>query len=144
MEFANIASTVLVALIVGAAPLGVVIVQGRQHRRDKREDWRRQDEVAARLVDSSETTNTKLEVIHTLVNSDRTKSINGELAATVRDLASLSELIALRITMGQQPSPEALAEVEAAEERVVELEAELEDRRQQAALVAVQTVAQQQ
>lgn len=67
--------------------------------------------------------------IHTLVNSNMTAAMQGELDSTVRELAMMKEVIGLRRHGGQEPSVEALAAVEATESRVADLRSALNDRR---------------
>jgi hypothetical protein len=68
------------------------------------------------------------EQIHTLVNSNLTAQMNDTLDATVRDLASLQEIVALKERDGREPTPEALQVIEATESRIGELRAKLRDR----------------
>lgn len=66
--------------------------------------------------------------IHALVNSNLTASMRSELEATVRDVASMREVIALRRAAGHEPSQEAIAAVEATDNRIYELRASLTDK----------------
>jgi hypothetical protein len=68
------------------------------------------------------------EQIHTLVNSNLTAQMNDTLDATVRDLASLQEIVALKGREGHEATPEALQVIEATESRIGELRAKLRDR----------------
>jgi hypothetical protein len=68
------------------------------------------------------------EQIHTLVNSNLTAQMNDTLDATVRDLASLQEIVALKGREGREPTAEALQVIEATESRIGELRAKLRDR----------------
>jgi hypothetical protein len=101
----------------------------------KRQDWKRQDDVAKRvaeaavlLVESGKTTNTKLDEIHTLVNSNMTESMQAELAATVRELATLQEVVHLKESTGQSPSDDTRVAIQVAKGRIAELRAVLADR----------------
>ena len=118
----------------------------------------RQDAVAAQareaarlLLDSNErvaetaaVTNGKLDVIHTLVNSNMTAAMQAELDATTRELAMMREVIALNKAAGRQPSTDALAAIESTTHKIRELEAALADRLQQTHVVEAQAKAQAQ
>jgi len=72
---------------------------------------------------------TKLDVIHTLVNSNMTAAMMGELDALKRDHASMTELIDIkRDKTGREPSSETLATLLSIEHRMDELRGELDDR----------------
>jgi hypothetical protein len=139
-----------------ASPLILSYMANRQRRAEKKEDWAREDRVAsqaaeaarlllaanervaktaaatdARVAKTAAVTNAKLDVIHTLVNSGLTAAIKAEYDATVRQLALMREVVELRRVSGRpsaEPSPEAVAAIEATAGRVEELRAALADR----------------
>lgn len=78
----------------------------------------------------------KLDAIHALVNSQLTAALQSELNATVRELAVLGELAAMREAMGRPVSPETAAAIRSAAARIVELKANLADRAEQTATAA--------
>ena len=94
-----------------------------------RQSFRRQDEVAARLEKASLKTNTKLDVIHTLVNSNMTAAMQSELDAITRELAMMLEVIELKKANGLEPSKKALAALDTTQSKLTELTNQLEDRR---------------
>lgn len=108
----------VVAIFIAAllAPFLVELVRGRQRKTERREDWQRQDEVADRLLASNRSTDGVLHEIHTLVNSNLTTSIEGEMAALKGQLFLLRRY---------EPDSEALPAIET---RVGELVAQLADR----------------
>jgi hypothetical protein len=71
---------------------------------------------------------TKLDVVHTLVNSNMTAAMQSEYDAVKRELVLMKELIALHQSAGREPSPDALTEVKITEGKVAELNATLKDR----------------
>ena len=72
---------------------------------------------------------TKLDVIHTLVNSNMTAAMMGELDALKRDHASMTELIDIkRSNQGREPTPDTVATLLSIERRMEELRGELDDR----------------
>jgi cell division septation protein DedD len=93
-----------------------------------RQSFKRQDEVAARLDHSDKEINTKLDTIHTLVNSNMTAAMQSEFDATVRELAMMLEVIELKKSGGLDPSVDAKAAVEITQLKIAELKAQLEDR----------------
>lgn len=86
-------------------------------------------EAAAAAQQASTATLGKLAEIHTLVNSNLTEAVQGELDSCERELASLKELVALRQTLGQEASLDAIAKVKETEQRILKLRAKLEDRK---------------
>jgi hypothetical protein len=122
-------------LIVGGFALLTLIYQGWSARRDKREDWKREDAVAARAVivarkadgvaadlkDSNVQTDQKLDVIHGLVNSNVTALIE-----TAKD----RELVILHLLQAVDPVDE--AEVRSTRDKIGELETQLAERRKKA------------
>lgn len=95
-------------------------------------------EAAALLIENNEVvaktariTNTKLDVIHTLVNSNVTTVLQSELDAKRGHLMVLKEVIALRVELGQEPDPQAAGELAALEKKVKELAANLQERLEQ-------------
>lgn len=81
-----------------------------------------------KVAAATKAANTKLDVIHTLVNSNMTSALQGQLDAHKAQLITLRELIALRVMMGQSPDDETAATLLALETRVGVLAANLKDR----------------
>lgn len=92
---------VVVALIVGGMAVAGQIVVGAMAAWSKREDWRRQDVVAARLVANDEKIGVQLVEIHGLVNSTLTRSMESELAGARRELLLAQELGRPQIVIDQ-------------------------------------------
>lgn len=83
-----------------------------------------------RVATTASITNDKLDVIHTLVNSNMTAAMQSEFDATVRELAMMKEVINLKGAAGLSPTPEALSAVTSTEAKLQELAAALNDRAQ--------------
>jgi len=81
-----------------------------------------------RVARTQQETNGKLDVIHTLVNSNMTAAMQSEFDAVARELAMMREVAALKQAAGQEPSPETLAAISATEAKLHELDAALADR----------------
>jgi len=138
--------SVQIAMIVAAfgfaGPVIMSLVTYWVHRNETLRDYARQDAVAARLLISNErvaetaktaadglvVTNAKLDMIHTLVNSQMTAALQAELAATQRELAMMREVISIKSAAGHQPNIDTLSEVKAIEGKVLELKSKLSDR----------------
>jgi len=75
--------------------------------------------------------NGKLDLIHTLVNSNMTAAMQAEYDATVRLLAMMKELVAVKEAVGHKPSAVATKAIADTEDRVQELRAALNDRKNQ-------------
>lgn len=102
----------------------------------------RQDEVAAKAAEAAklllannervaadaEKANAKLDVIHTLVNSNMTAALQSEMDATTRELAMMREVVELKRAAGSDPTTEVLAAIEATKMKLGELAATLADR----------------
>jgi len=155
--------TVLVSLIVSViAPLVLGFVTNWSRRQEKKLDWSRQDQVAAKaekaakdLIESNEKVAKlakqtsdkiigKVDIIHTLVNSNVTKEMEARLEGSRRELVGLKEIMELRRGNGLPPTKEAEAIILATEEGIHELENDLADRRRQQKVVEQQQQQQQQ
>jgi hypothetical protein len=138
---------VLAVLAAALLVVLVVLVQllraaNRERRENRALDLKRQDAVAAQaretaalLLESNKrfaavtkTTNSKLDSIHTLVNSNLTAAMLAELGATEAGLALMRELTDDRAARGIKPSPEAKARINATEKRVDDLREQVEAR----------------
>jgi hypothetical protein len=148
---------ILVAVIVSViAPTVLGLLTNHQRRIEKREDWARQDQVAAearrqqdevaaqaqeaaslllaqnaKVAASTEATQQKLDVIHILVNSNMTAAMQAELDATRRDLVSLREVARLNEEAGRPLSTEARTAINETAARIAKLDADLSDRLKQ-------------
>jgi hypothetical protein len=140
------ADTVIIAGVVAASstigPVLVAMVQSRNRRKEKEQDYERQDKVAKLAADAARTleTNTAeafatareskktLDTIHMLVNSNLTASMQAEFNATVREATMMQEVIDLKRAAGVEPTIETLATLESTKSRISELSAALTDR----------------
>jgi uncharacterized protein Yka (UPF0111/DUF47 family) len=147
---------VFVALIVAIAGLiGPVVLShfnNKQRKEELVETYRRQDQVAnqakeaakllleanEKVAERAEVTNSKLDVIHTLVNSNMTAAMQAELDATTRELAMMKEVVRLNKVMGHEPSKEALSAIDTTLRRIDELRVNMEDRYKQSKIVELQ------
>ena len=108
-----------------------------------------QAQVAAKLLvinneavaSTAAVTQSKLDVIHTLVNSNMTAAMQAELDATVRELAMMNEVIALNRAAGREPSKEALGAIVDTGAKIAELRAALADRLKQTQVAESQAAA---
>jgi len=143
---------VLLALLIAsvlAVAAAITLIQliratNNERRQDRALDLARQDavaeqarETAALLLESNKrfasvtkTTNSKLDTIHTLVNSNLTAAMLAELGATEAGLSLMRELTDDRKARGIEPSPDAIARIRATEKRVNDLRAQVEDRQE--------------
>ena len=136
-------SAILVALIVAIptvlastfTPLAIAWMANHARRRERLEDYARQDLVAERVAETADTltestlqTNAKLDTIHVLVNSNMTAAMKAELDATIREKTVIIELMSLKETMGHETTTATLAALKAAEDKITELTAVLRDR----------------
>ncbi len=135
----NIVLALIVAATTGItttiAPVTMALITARQARKDRQEDYARQDAVAARaatvarkLSDATSTSNIKLDAIHTLVNSNMTAALQAEHDAMVREAAMMQEVIDLKRAAGQEPNELAVAAQMATNQRIAELESVLATR----------------
>jgi len=89
-----------------------------------------------RVAATQQETNGKLDVIHTLVNSNMTAAMQSEFDAVSRELAMMREVAALKQAAGQQPTGETTAAISVTEAKLHELDAALADRAKAQAKVA--------
>jgi hypothetical protein len=119
-------STLLLAVggIITALTLFIPILRGT---RKNTESLKRQD--------------SKLEVIHTLVNSTLTAALQSELDATRREEMYLRDNMALRLRGGEETSDDQRAMLGAVQRRITELSGAMRERAQQtrAADIQIQT-----
>jgi hypothetical protein len=135
------------------SPLTLSYLNGRQAAGATKAQWKREDELEARRAASSaalqesqaalleaqkastRAVEGKLVEIHTLVNSDYTARMTGELGAMRHTLVLMREVIVLNEAAGRSPSPESLAALATLESDIARLAAELEERMRQTALM---------
>lgn len=130
----NVLAIVVASLV---SPAVLAVITSRIARSNKREDWRRSDEVATQAAEAARlllvenrkvaataaVTNGKLDVIHTLVNSNMTAAMQAQLAALKAQLVLMDRLAATG-----DSSAEELDAVAMVEAQITELEAALHDR----------------
>jgi len=137
----------LLATVISPAILAIISnhITGRQRRAEKKLDWAREDAVAAkaeeaaklllasneRVADNAKVTNGKLDQIHTLVNSNLTASMKGELEATIAKLVVLKKLAGRDERDKVDVSESDLKDIRDTEARIAEMTAILNDRLQQ-------------
>jgi hypothetical protein len=110
------------------------------------ESIRRTDEVARLTAQQAEgtaarldDTNSKLDVIHGLVNSTLSAALQSELDALVTSLAMMREVMDLKKSGGREPAEEAVIALQATEAKIAELKVTLADRLRQAEVIAAQS-----
>lgn len=122
------------------SPLILAMIVSRNSRKDKEIEWRRQDEVEARLLarqklvdektdkiarqleENTDHTNKRLRVIHGLVNSQMTDVLRSELGAIKNTVSLMEELIEAQKQNGVEPTIEQLAALKGRRVRIKELE----------------------
>lgn len=107
----------------------------RLHREDREAEWARQDEISARVTqnaadqaENQKQTNSKLDAIHTLVNSNMTAAMQSEFDAVARELAMMREVVELKRASGMEPTETALAAIDTTAEKLRDLAAALAER----------------
>lgn len=150
----------VLALIAFISPFIATLIQNNARRREKQDDYVRQDavaaqaaeaarllsaaqaktaaraeEVAALLGKNTATTNDKLDVIHHLVNSALTDAMASEHEAIQRSLVMMEEVVALKKAAGLTPTQETLGIIEATKIKIDELNSRLADRARQQSIV---------
>jgi hypothetical protein len=145
----NVATTAALAALVAIMPFLLSWLNGRQLAASKQAEWAHQDAIAAaaaadaqkaagisqsnleanqRIAASSEVTLGRVNSIHTLVNSDRTASLQGELDATAVSLLLLRKVIALNEAAGRPATPDDVGAVNATVARIATLRDTLANR----------------
>lgn len=87
---------------------------------------------------TSKATNAKLDIIHTLVNSTLTASIESDLESTRQSLASMQAQVRLLEAAGQPAAPETIAAIEGAKVKIARLTQVMADRLHSAEAVLAQ------
>lgn len=150
---------VMLALIgvftAGVAGLSAILqswLTARNARKEKLEDYARQDQVAAaaltaaeklqeKLDETSDESSKKLDTIHTLVNSSMTAAMQTTLESLKMQLPMMLEIIELKKKAGLEPSVDTLAAVKAIRAKISELETDIAKRIEAAASAASTVVA---
>lgn len=124
---ASTSALIVVAVISGVVGPGVLaLLTTRAAAQARREDWARQDAVAARAKERDESNRVRLDQIHLLVNSNLTEALRRELFATEAMLVTMREVVDLKRRGGLAPDPASSAAIHATEERVGEMKRSLE------------------
>lgn len=143
----NVTLALIVAVPALLSPLLLSWLNNRNARKDREQDWKRQDTVAERAAEASrkllarqdataaaleastraanlsrQETYAQLSALHTLGNSHTTALVRAELDSTRREVLALREIMVLKAEAGHTPSVDALAVIETAERRIAELE----------------------
>ena len=133
---ARLVAIALITAIVGSvvSPLTVAYIAGKQ----KEQDFERQDKVAEtlRLENERRTAaekdmRAKLDIIHTLVNSNLTAAMQAEFDARNAEFITLVELTDLKRASGKQPSQGTLERIAATKAKIGELRATLDNRQRE-------------
>lgn len=138
----------IVALTSMTGPLLLARSTAKSRREEKAQDYAREDEVAARAAAvadtlivsneraarSAEQANGKLDVIHTLVNSNMTAAMEAQLVALQGQLVMMNRLAEIT-----DPTVDEAAAIKAVQAQIAELTASLKDR-----LTATEVAQQQQ
>jgi len=129
------------------SPLIVARFTNEARRREKELDWKREDLVAQRLEDQvreatriAALSDSKLDQIHTLVNSNMTEARQGELDASRRELAQLKINVRLLERLGNDVPPDAIKIIEFTKQTIRKLEHELDERNKQTKLAEAQKI----
>jgi hypothetical protein len=123
----------LLIAIISPSILAVLTAAIQNHFRtiEKKKDWEREDEVARRAKVASEQVQGQLRQIHTLVNSNLTASMKGELEATMAKLVVLRKLAGRDLRDNIIVSATDKKEITDTERRVNEMTATLNERLKQ-------------
>jgi hypothetical protein len=133
-----VSDTVVVAAIVAVsstcAPLFLAYLTAQQRRKERKEDFERQDRVAARAAEVAKRLLERDEHEHEL--SETPPGTNGYVSAAMRSeidtleraIALAEENLQLRVAAGHGPSPEAIRAIRYQKDRLALLEMRLADR----------------
>jgi len=121
------------------SPIFVMLIQSRQTRRDRSEDRQARQHVARRLEESDQRTTKiasevaernehNLNLIHKLVNSNLTKTMEGERAAIEQALGAMTEAISMKLAQGVDVLPETYAAQAKLDEQLNALNLAIADR----------------
>jgi hypothetical protein len=158
--------TTLIAIILAivtsifasvTAPLILAHRTEKMHREDMQTDYARQDKVALEAARASaaaqgsaqmaqqaaegtaaklDDTNSKLDVIHGLVNSDYSAAMQSQLDALITSAAMMREVMDLKRSAGHEPTAEADIALQNTEAKIAELRVAIADRLKQAEVIA--------
>ncbi len=125
-------------LISTITPMIMVWIINRIHQRERYEDRNERKKIAdtlltvnKRVAEDMADTNSKLDIVHGLVNSNMTTALQNEYDATVRELAMMREVIELKKINGFEPTAETLTAIQSTELKLNDLEPKLRARTKQ-------------
>lgn len=159
----NVYLALIVAVPAMLSPLLLSWLTNRNSRRDREQEWERQDRVAERAAEASRKllarqdtaiavqeealraattdralTQSQLKALHTLGNSGLTAALKAELNSTRRELTALREIMTLKVAAGRPSNGNTKVVIEMAERRIEELETNLADRKSKDELATAQ------
>jgi hypothetical protein len=152
------------------SPVLLSVLNSRAQRKANLQEYKRQDQIADRLEKrqdaqaekvekaaallvvsnrevadaakaASDVTIARLDVIHTLVNSQMTAAIQSELDATEANVVLMREIIGLNSVAGRNPTEASMDAVKATEVRIRELRVTLAERHRQDEIAQAQAQA---
>lgn len=129
---------IIAAVTAATSMLGPIILaslSSKQRRDEKKQDWDREDLVAAKaaeaaklLVESQRAllvatkgTHEKLDVVHALVNSNLTTALQASYDSMSRELTMMYEIVELKRKDGAEPSDYTKSAISATEGKLKEL-----------------------
>lgn len=135
----------LAVIVSVVAPTLTAIVTNWQLRMTRREDYRRQDEVARRAKEAvdaassaaiavtniAKVTNTKLSQIKALVDGGWTGSIRATLESAKRELTLLNEVVSLKQQLGFMITQDTEEAIRITQDRITQLSIDLMERERQ-------------
>lgn len=136
-----VSDTVVVAAIVAVsstcAPLFLAYLTAQQRRKERREDFERQDKVAQRaaivaknLMDFNRSIVSAADDVGMNLDGQMRESLRSEIEAIERQLALAQEVLQLRIEAGNEPSDDSLRAIRFTKDRLEMLKAQLAAREQ--------------
>lgn len=141
----------IAAIATISGPIILVQMQNSNRRRERIEDYKRQDEVAERAKkaadellratkDAASLADGKLSQIHTLVNSNVTTQMQLTLTASEAQLAAMKDAMEQRGEGGHEPIAAMVAALEKLEHSIADQKSALEERKLATDAAAAQLV----
>lgn len=125
----NQVTLIVVAIISGIiGPTVLAILAYLINKANRKADRDERIQIAVAAATATGVLKDRIAVVHTLVNSSLTSAIQSELDATVRELALMREVIALKQAAGHSPTRETLALLDSTVAKIAELKLKLADR----------------
>lgn len=126
-----VSETLIIALVASIiSPMMLALVTAWVQHRKTRADWEREDEKERKALEREKLlreNSNKLDSIHSLVNGNLSKALRGRYDSTLRELASLEDLVVLKHKLGMEPTAQTMLAIRVAKDSLTDLDQQIKE-----------------